>query len=216
MGLGERAFAWREWERRCGAYRPRAGRGEQGQQAGQRFFEHVAAAEIHAAALADGVGHVDLARSGGGVELAHEKRLVGGLGKEHLQRVQMPARHGEDQVRARDEFVGERLAAQAGNVDALVRQGLDGVVARRLAGRGVHARGRHAHVPAVRDHLPEKPFGHGAAADVAGADEKDVFHGGRPAAAVRSLGANGKSTRASRAKDNAAGLTVAGTEDSAA
>ena len=153
---------------------------EERQQAGQGLFEHVAAAVIHAPALADGVGHVDGAVARGGIELAHEERLVGGLGEEHFQCLQVPPGHGEDEVRAGDEFVGERLAALVGDVDAVLAQGIDGKGARRLSRRGVYARGRHAHVVAARDHVPEDAFGHGAAADVAGADKEDVFHDERP------------------------------------
>ena len=94
----------------------------------------------------------------------------------------MRARHREDQIGVLDELIGQGLAAEAGEVDPVLGQRFDGMGARRLAGRGMDPRGGHPHVPAFLDQMAKETLGHRAAADVARADEEDVFHdaqGGR-------------------------------------
>ena len=55
-------------------------------------------------------------------------------------------------------------------------QHLDGVRARRLAVAGADAGGATSMSVAILHRVAEEPLSHGAAADISGADEEDVFH----------------------------------------
>ena len=109
---------------------------------------------------------------------AQQARLGGHFGKKQQKHVEVILRHGENVVGPLEQTGADRLAADAGNVDALVFQHLDGVRAGRLAATGAEPGG--ANLDAIPGHAAQKPFGHRAAADIASADEEDVFHGFAP------------------------------------
>ncbi len=88
----------------------------------------------------------------------------------------MRARHGKNVRGPVDQLGGERLGTEPADVDALLLEDLDRVEAGRLAADGVNAGGSHFDVRAAPEHLAKKPLGHGAAADVTGADEENAFH----------------------------------------
>jgi hypothetical protein len=92
----------------------------------------------------------------------------------------MRAGHGEDVGGAIDERGGERLAAEAANVDAFLFANMDGMQARRLAAHSVDPGGRDLDVFAIAEQTPEEAFGHRAAADISCADEEDAFHDFEP------------------------------------
>ena len=74
------------------------------------------------------------------------------LRKEHVDRLEMRAGHGENMRRPIDQRRGERLAAQIADIDALLlRRRGDGVQARRLSADGVDAGGRHFDVLAIAE-----------------------------------------------------------------
>jgi hypothetical protein len=88
----------------------------------------------------------------------------------------MRGRHGEDMCGAIDERGGERLTAEACEIDAAFPANFDRVHARQLTANRVNAGRVSLDVLAIGEETAEKSQRHGAAADVAGADEKDVFH----------------------------------------
>jgi hypothetical protein len=51
------------------------------------------------------------------------------------------------------------------------------VQARRLSPHRVHSGGCDLNIFAIADETPEQPLSHRAAANVAGADKEDAFHG---------------------------------------
>ena len=96
--------------------------------------------------------------------------------KEHLDRFQMRAGHGENMRRALDQIGRERLAAQIADVHAVAFANLDRVETRRLSANRVHAGGSDFDVFAIADQAAKQTLGNGTAADVAGANKEDAFH----------------------------------------
>ena len=76
---------------------------------------------------------------------------------------------------------GQRLAAQAANVYSTHFANLDSVKAWRLPTNCMNPRGRNLNVFAVTDELSKQSFRNRATADIAGTDEKNVFHDVRAA-----------------------------------
>ncbi len=144
---------------------------------------------------ADGIGHIEAMAAQFFIEGADEMRFVVRLRAKHGDGLQVPARHDEDVVGPFHQFVRERLAAQVADIDPQGPEHLDGMRAGRLAVPGADARGGDLNVPAVPRRMPEEALSHGAAADIPGADEQDVFHGEKGNAAERELtgGPGGKS-----------------------
>jgi hypothetical protein len=93
----------------------------------------------------------------------------------------MRAGHSENVCRAIDEGGGERLAAEAANVDAFLFAHVDCVEAWRLPTNGMDPGGRDFDVFAVAEQTTKKAFCHRAAADISCADEEDAFHDFEPA-----------------------------------
>jgi len=81
------------------------------------------------------------------------------------------AGHGEDPGGLGHEGVGERLAAEAAEINAQLAQHIDGMRAGGLAPDGADPGAGDADIRAAAEHLAEEPLGHGAAAHVSGADE---------------------------------------------
>jgi hypothetical protein len=75
-----------------------------------------------------------------------------------------------------DQRGGQRLAAKVGDVDASFPADVNRVHARGLPTNGVDARGIGRDLLAIADQPAEKSPRHGAPANVARADEKNVFH----------------------------------------
>ena len=73
--------------------------------------------------------------------------------------------------------LAQRLAALFGDVHGPRAEAFHGVLAGRLAVAGGHPGGGDFDVRAVLHGGAEEALSHGAAADVTGADKKDVFHG---------------------------------------
>ena len=102
------------------------------------------------------------------------------LGEDHLHRLEVPAGHHENVVGPLDQALGERLAADVGDIDAPRAQHLDpraGWAPARIradAGRG------DLDVVAPFTACAKEALSHGAAADIAGADKKDVHRDGFP------------------------------------
>ena len=65
----------------------------------------------------------------------------------------------------------------ARNIDADVAEDLDGVLACALALHRANAHGNRRERGVVLGQMPPQSLRHRAAADVAGADEKELFHG---------------------------------------
>ena len=89
----------------------------------------------------------------------------------------MAARHGKNVIRLFHQRLRERLAAEAGEIRAQRTQGGEGVGTRGETGGGADSSGGHLDVLAVPGHFSEQSFRHGAAADISGANEKNVSNG---------------------------------------
>ena len=88
----------------------------------------------------------------------------------------MRAGHGENMGRAIDQRGGQWLAAQIANIDPFFRANLNRMQS-SAAVRARHARRpKPLRCPCDCQETAEKPFRHGAAANVTGTDEKDAFH----------------------------------------
>ena len=144
--------------------------------AGQRIFDRSRAVLINFAAHSNGIGHIAPDRHPGFFEFAEEKRFVGGLWEEGVDRFEMSAGHRENVGRAIDEGGGERLAPQPANIDAFLFANVDRMQAWRLSTNSVDAGRSDFDVFAVPNEAAEEAFSHGAAADIAGADKEDAFH----------------------------------------
>jgi hypothetical protein len=89
---------------------------------------------------------------------------------------EMRAGHSENVGGAIDQGGGERLAAEAANVDAFLFANVNGVQARRLSANGMNPGGYDFDVFAIAEQTAEEALCHRAAADISRADEEDTFH----------------------------------------
>ena len=101
--------------------------------------------------------------------------------KEHVNRFEMRAGHGENVRRAVYQIGAERLAAQMADVYAVRFANLDCVETGRLSAHGVHSGRSHFDVFAIADQPAKQSFGNRTAADIARANKKDAFHDWRRA-----------------------------------
>src|SRR6185503_12317885 len=99
-------------------------------------------------------------------ELAGEPRLFGSLGENEADRFKVATCHGEDVRRLRDQFIRERLAALAGNINTERPQHFDRVWTRHLSMDRADAGRTHRDVPELPGGLAKQAFCHGASADV--------------------------------------------------
>ena len=125
-------------------------------------------------AHADGVGDIEGMAGELRVELADEEGSIRRLGEEEEDGIEVRARHGKEPGGFCDQFAGEGLAAEIAEIDALAAEELDGVGAGGLAVAGIDpgAGQRSGDAGLVREQFAKKALGHGAAADVACADEQ--------------------------------------------
>jgi hypothetical protein len=98
------------------------------------------------------------------------------LGKEHLDRLEVRARHGENVRGTIDQGRCERLAAQTANVCAFLFADLHRVKTRRLSTHGMHACRSDLDVFAVSKQTAKQPFRNGAATNITCADKENAFH----------------------------------------
>jgi hypothetical protein len=90
--------------------------------------------------------------------------------------------HGENVRSLINQCSGQRLAAESTYLCAFLCTDFYRVQAWRLAANRVHAGGCDFDVPPVANHAAKEPFRDWAPANVACADEEDVFHGSERAA----------------------------------
>src|SRR4030095_809553 len=98
------------------------------------------------------------------------------LGKEEVNRFQMRSGHGKNVGRSIDLRDSERLTAKRRDIDSALSANVDCMYARRLTPHRMHAGRIRFDVLAIAEQTAEKSQGHGTAANVAGADKKNVFH----------------------------------------
>jgi hypothetical protein len=111
------------------------------------------------------------------VELTQQMGLFRRLREIHFDRLPVSAGHDHNVCRFAHQRVRQGLAADLRDVHPPGAQDFDRMLAWRLAVARGHARGTHFHIRLILHRGTEDPFSHGAAADISGADKKDVFHG---------------------------------------
>src|SRR5437588_3833734 len=84
--------------------------------------------------------------------------------------------HAENKISLLHQLRCEHAAALAGDIDAQLLYRLDGVRAGRLALRGPESGRENTKISAALNGAAENSFGHGTAADIAGANKKDRLH----------------------------------------
>ena len=135
-------------------------------------LECVTAAFVGFASKAYWVGHVRCA----GLELAQEIGLLSSLRKKQFDQALVIARHREDMRGLPDEFLRDRLAAEICQINAVNGQRLNCMPAGGHATPRAYARRLDVDVITSGHELLEKPLSHRAAADIAGANKKDMLH----------------------------------------
>ena len=169
----------------------------EGKQAGQGLLHRVARLRVNRAGKADGIRHVEVVLVGGGIELAQQEDLRRGIGEEVSQRLSVRGGHGHDHVGLAHERGRDRLGTVRHGVDAVLAQHVQSVGGGALARRGRHSGREGGELgPTAREVAPHG-LRHRAAADVAGADEEELFHGNRIREGGRTAG--GEATGAARA-----------------
>lgn len=118
-----------------------------------------------------------------GAEAVEGVGFGGGGGVQFEDEVAVGAGHGDEEVSLADEVGGEGAGAVGGEVEAVFFEDLDGEGAGGSAGGGEDTGGGEGPAVEVFAAVGHEEFGHGGAAGVAGADEKDGFgcvsgHGG--------------------------------------
>ena len=135
-------------------------------------LEGVTAAFVGFASKTDRVGYVRRA----GFELAQEIGLLSSLRKKQFDQALVIARHRENMRGLPDEFLRNRLAAEVCQINAVNGQRLNRMPAGRHATSRAYTRRLDVDVIASIHELLEKPLSHRAAADIAGANKKDMLH----------------------------------------
>ena len=108
-----------------------------------------------------------------------------------MYRFDVRAGHSENVRGLINKRSGQWLAPQIADICSLVCADLYGVHARRLATNRMHPRGCDFDLLPVASQTAKEPFGDRAPANIACADEEDVFHGfERAASAFMKLEAN--------------------------
>src|SRR5205823_6902327 len=148
----------------------------EGEHAGQSVFDCPRARFVNIAAKADRVWYVAPHRCVGLFKFAEQKGLFGGIGEEHLDRLQVRARHAKDVRRPIDKRGSKRLAAKTADVHAFLFADLHGIKTGRLTVHRMHASRDNFDIFPVSKHLTKNPFRDGTAANVTCADKKDAFH----------------------------------------
>src|SRR5262249_30380008 len=143
---------------------------------GQGILNDLCAILVHFAAETDWVRHITPHRCARLFKFAQQKRFVGALGKQCLDRFDVTAGHGKNVRGAIGQGCRHRLAALAANVCAFLLADLNRVKTRRLAAHGMHACRKNFDVFAVPEQTAKKPFRDWAATDIAGADKEYAFH----------------------------------------
>ena len=142
----------------------------------QRVFNCVRAFFINFASETDRIRDIAPDGRAGFFKFAEQKSFLGAIWKEHVDRFEMCAGHGENMGGAVNEIGRERLAAQIADVYAICFANLHRVKARRLSADGMHTGGSDFDVLAIPDQPAKQSFRDRTAADVAGANKKDAFH----------------------------------------
>ena len=140
------------------------------------LFDLVAAIEINFIRTPNGVGNVLLKNVQRFIKFAEQESLLGRVGVEQVDRIDVPVRHAENVIGLVHHIRGEHAAALLRDVNAQFPQGLHRIRAGRLAFNRPHPRRKHAEVPATFGGVPEKALRHGAATNVPGANEKNGSH----------------------------------------
>ena len=107
---------------------------------GQGIFDDARAILVNFPAEADRVRHITPYCCARLFKFAKQKRFLSPLGKEHLDRLEVCAGHGEDVRGAIDQGACKRLAAETADVHAFLFANLHRVKARGLSAYRVHAR----------------------------------------------------------------------------
>ena len=132
---------------------------------------------ISRAAITDGVRDVPTHQIILRAEFADEIRFGGGTGKQGFDVRPVPLGHGKDVSGLLDQFPGEGLAAEPAEIHLFLLQNIHGMLAGSLPGGSTDARAFNRIIVRVFHEGTEETFCHGTAADVSGADKKDVFQG---------------------------------------
>ncbi len=124
---------------------------DEAEHARQRIFDCARAFFINFATEADRIR--DIAPDGrtGFFKFAEQKSFLRAIWKEHVDRFEMCAGHGENMRGAVNEIGRERLAAQIADVYAICFANLHRVKAWRLSADRVHPGGGDFDVPAIPD-----------------------------------------------------------------
>ena len=119
----------------------------------QRIFDRARAIFVNFTAEADRIWHVAPDGRAGLFKFAEQKSFLRAIWKEHVDRFEMCAGHGENMRGAVNEIGRERLAAQIADIDPVRFANLHRVKTRRLSADRVHPGGGDFDVPAI----PEQP-----------------------------------------------------------
>jgi hypothetical protein len=137
------------------------------------LFDLIAGVQVNLVRTANGVADVLFVGFEGIVEFPHQKGLFGHLGVHQRNGFHMTVGHAKNIVRLADQVGREHAAALTGNIDSQLAHGPDGMRRGRLAIQGAQSGGQHTELAPTAHGLAEQPLGHGAAANIAGANEQN-------------------------------------------
>lgn len=82
--------------------------------------------------------------------------------------------HADNQIRLLDKLIREHGTPLVGDVDSELAEGFNGVGTGTLTIHGRHPGRAHLNPGVLAQQMPGETFGHRTAADVSGADEKNI------------------------------------------
>ena len=142
----------------------------------QSALERVERILVGDAPITNRVGHIPAHQIVIRTEFADEIRLVGGFGVKRFHILAVTARHRENMSGLFHVGAGEELAAEAAEIHFFFFQDICGVLAGFFTGGSADPGTLNMILIVIPHQRAEQAFRHGAAADIAGADEDDVFH----------------------------------------
>ena len=129
----------------------------------------IAALDINMIRAANRIADVFFVRLQRLVKFAQQKSFFRRLRIQQRHRVRVAVRHAQNQIRRAHQLRRQRAAALPGNINTNLAHRLDGMMRRQFAVNRANARRHDAELATALDGVTEKPLGHRAATDIAGA-----------------------------------------------
>ena len=140
------------------------------------LLDLIAAIQIHFKRTADRIADVLFKRVQRFIELAQQECFFGRMGVQQHHSVHVTVRHAENVIRLMHQIRRQHAAALAGNINSQFLHGFDRIRTGGLAFHRAKSGGHRTVISVALDGMAKNSFGHGTAANVPRANEKNRLH----------------------------------------